>query len=128
MPHVRMQGVSSDLDEIEDILLRASDAPTYGVNAKELILRAARQASSARSIKASPSSGQQQDAGQPCRGELADALVNSLTVHERPLVQYINRSAVPRIARQARPGMTHRWPGHQLYAPVAIHAHARRQH
>ena len=96
-----MQQSISNLDEVERLLQRANDAPTYGINARELILQAARQASSA--CQGEAPAGRQQHEVQPCTGETADMLVNSLTVHEKPLVQYINRSAVPRVTRQVQP-------------------------
>ena len=107
-----MRSMDDDLIAVESILLQAQDAPKYGFNSRELVLRAARAAvhgPAAAHTRALSSTGQpcnsaappdNQQGQQACSGEVAEQLVQSLTVHERPLVQYIARCAVPRIARQ----------------------------
>lgn len=105
--------MDADLLEVEQILSQTADAPTFNVNPREIVLRAARRASAAKRKSSSVGSYQQtksQSASQPdqtCSGETAEQLVSCLTVHEKPMVQYINRSSVPRIARQVRPTCIH---------------------
>lgn len=112
--------MEDDLTAVETLLQQAQDAPKYGVNSREFVLRAARAAvrgpaashSTAPSTSGQPCKGgtlpDKQQGGHACSGEAAEQLVQSLTVHERPLVQYIARSAVPRIARQV--GSHSCWP------------------
>lgn len=109
----------SKLEEVEAILNATASAPTFGLNSRELILRAARQACSEEEeelpVQISRSSSEyptvpiatqapaREDGNRVLSGMLADKLVQEgLTVHERPIVQYVPRTSIPRIARQVR--------------------------
>lgn len=124
--------MEDDLIAVENILLQAQDAPKYGLNSRELVLRAAHVAvhgptashSSAPSDAGPPcktgTPSNKQQGQQACSWEAAEQLVQSLTVHERPLVQYIARSAVPRIARQV--GFIGQGDGPMLLCIAGTHA------
>lgn len=113
----------SDLAEIEELLDAATTAPAFGLNSRTLILRAARRTVSqpGRRLLEDGSPPPEQRPTETCTeniapldtaesakpdnmsGLLAEELVKSLSVQEKPLVQYIPRSAVPRIVRQVIP-------------------------
>ena len=137
-------------DHEVDALLEASvTAPTYGVNGRELVLRAAARAA-AQSVLDSPTgtaplsslapagpAGPAQREGEAAGvgPALAQALLDAVAPKERASVAYINRAATPRLARQVV--LTHSlclcafsWSVHQApsihtytlpsyYAPIA---------
>ncbi len=105
----------SGLEEVEALLNATTSAPSFGLNSRELILRAAQQACSEQEdeLPEAPSNSTYTEAPsatqtaaraegrQPLSGMLAERLIHDgLTVHERPIVQYVPRSSIPRVARQ----------------------------
>jgi hypothetical protein len=115
--------LATDIDGVESLLEATNIAPAFGLNSRQLILRAARKvctlrepdehdqrnqipARTARTFSDVSHQGQKTaesvlgEDNASINGGLAEVLTDSLTVHERPLVQYIPRSAVPRILRQ----------------------------
>lgn len=115
-------GADRVIEAVEALLNATSTAPSFGLNSRELILRAARQAceepeeallvrknseSLVRTVlpdpKPTPAPALRSSDPAPVTGLLAERLVREgLTVYERPIVQYTPRSSVPRISRQVR--------------------------
>jgi len=97
------------------VLLEASrTAPSFGVNGRELVLRAAAKAAAqapaqlpaARGTAPSGHLGTQEvgggEGGAAVGADAAQALCEAVPARERPSVAYINRAATPRVSRQAR--------------------------
>lgn len=107
----------AELDHEVDALLEASvSAPTYGVNGRELVLRAAARAAvqsaldpptgaaSLSSLAPAGPAGPAQREGEAAGvgPALAQALLDAVPLKERASVAYINRATTPRLARQVQ--------------------------
>ena len=103
-----------------DALLEASvTAPTYGVNGRELVLRAAARAAAHSAVDAPTLGAAQLSNLAPARAagpaqcgaeaggvgpELAQALLDAVPPKDRASVAYINRATTPRLTRQVPQG------------------------